>query len=206
MLGTSVQGCSSQDSIQVIVNARPKITTFIPSSGSTGTLVNVTGSDFANVNSVELGGQFTSPTVLSNSALDFNVPLGSATGKIILSNTNGCVDTSASVFLVLNVSALNLKIFMEGFYMGLDQMNSPVLDPLTSDTITVSLYDSATVTGPPSFVTTGVIDINGNGIFTFPASVIGNRYYIAIRHRNSIETWSKFTHLFTASSLYKFTP
>lgn len=206
VLGTSAQGCSSQDSVQVIVNARPKITTFTPSSGSTGTLVNVTGTDFTNVNSVELGGQFTSPNVLSNSALDFNVPTGSATGKIILSNTNGCVDTSATVFLVINVSELNLKIFMEGFYMGLDQMNSPVGDPIVSDTITIALYDSATVTGPPSFVTTGVININGTGTFTFPSSVIGNRYYIAIRHRNSIETWSKLTHLFTASSLYKFTP
>ena len=148
----------------------------------------------------------TSPNVLNNSSLDFNVPAGSASGKIILSNTSGCVDTSTSVFLVLNVSALNLKIFMEGFYSGSGQMNSPVLDPFTSDTITVALYDSATVTGPPSFVTSGVIDINGNGTFTFPSSVIGNRYYIAIRHRNSIETWSKLTHLCTASSLYKFTP
>ncbi len=206
VVGTSTQGCTAKDSVEVIVNTRPNITTFTPSSGGAGTLVNVTGTDFATVNSVELGGQFTSPTVLSNSALDFNVPLGAASGNIILSNTNGCVDTSASVFLVLNVSELNLKIFMEGFYLGLNQMSSPVLDPLTSDTITVSLYDSATVTGPPSFVTSGVIDINGNGIFTFPSSVIGNRYYIAIRHRNSIETWSKFTHLFTASSLYKFTP
>ncbi len=206
VLGTSVQGCTNLDSVQVIVNARPNITTFTPSSGGTGTLVNVTGTDFATVNSVELGGQFTSPNVLNNSSLDFNVPAGSASGKIILSNTSGCVDTSTSVFLVLNVSALNLKIFMEGFYSGSGQMNSPVLDPFTSDTITVALYDSATVTGPPSFVTSGVIDINGNGTFTFPSSVIGNRYYIAIRHRNSIETWSKLTHLFTASSLYKFTP
>ena len=206
VLGTSVQGCTSQDSVEIIVKVRPKITSFTPSNGGAGTLVNVSGTDFTNVTSVELGGQFTAPNVLNNAALDFNVPAGSTSGNIILSNAAGCVDTSASVFLVLNVSELNLKLFMEGFYLGLDLMSSPVLDPIVSDTVTVSLYDSATVTGPPSFVTTGVININGTGTFTFPSSVIGNRYYIAIRHRNSIETWSKFTHLFTASSLYKFTP
>lgn len=206
VLASSIQGCTSIDSVEVIVNDRPHITTFTPASGGASTLVNVTGTNFTGVNSVELGGQFTVPNVLSNAALEFNVPAGSTSGNIIVSNTDGCVDTSATVFLVINVSELNLKIFIEGFYLGLNQMNSPVLDPLTSDTITVSLYDSATVTGPPSFVTSGVIDINGNGTFTFPSTVIGNRYYIAIRHRNSIETWSKLTHLFTASSLYKFTP
>lgn len=206
VVGTSLQGCTAKDSVEVIVNARPKITMFTPSSGGAGTLVNVTGIDFTNVNSVELGSQFAIPTVLSNAALEFNVPVGSTSGNIILSNTDGCVDTSAAVFLVINVSQLNLKIFMEGFYLGSGQMISPVMDPLVSDTITVSLYDSATVMGPPSFVTNGVINIDGNGTFTFPSSVIGNRYYIAIRHRNSIETWSKFTHLFAASSLYKFTP
>ncbi|MBP7243839.1 MAG: hypothetical protein KBA99_00905 [Bacteroidia bacterium] len=206
VVGTSTQGCTDQDSVQVIVNTRPTITTFTPSSGGAGTLVNVIGTNFTNVDTVELGGQFTTPTVLNNATLEFNVPVGSTSGNIILSNTNGCVDTSASVFLVLNVSQLNLKIFMEGFYAGLDQMNSPVGDPIVSDTITVALYDSATVTGPPSFIITGVINKSGNGIFTFPSSVIGERFYIAIRHRNSIETWSKYTHLFTANSLYKFTP
>ncbi|MFN0190288.1 MAG: hypothetical protein ACKVQV_16440 [Bacteroidia bacterium] len=206
VLATSVQGCTSKDSVEVVVNQRPHITTFTPTNGSASTLVNVSGTNFTNVNSVELGGQFATPTVLNPTSLDFNVPAGSTSGSIILSNTDGCVDTSASVFLVINVSQLNLKLFVQGFYSGSGQMISPVMDPLVSDTITVSLYDSATVMGPPSFVTNGVINIDGNGIFTFPSSVIGNRYYIAIRHRNSIETWSKLTHLFTASSLYKFTP
>ncbi|MBK9639060.1 MAG: hypothetical protein IPO63_15180 [Bacteroidetes bacterium] len=130
VVGTSLQGCSAQDSVQVIVNTRPKITTFTPSSGGASTLVNVTGNDFTNVNSVELGGQFATPNVLNSTALEFNVPAGAASGNIILSNTDGCVDTSASVFLVINVSELNLKILMEGFYLGLNQMISPVLDPI----------------------------------------------------------------------------
>ncbi|MBK7965134.1 MAG: SprB repeat-containing protein [Bacteroidetes bacterium] len=206
VLATSVQGCTAKDSVEVIVNDRPHITTFTPSSGGASTLVNVSGTNFTDVNSVELGGQFATPNVLNASSLEFNVPASSTSGNIILSNTNGCVDTSASVFLVINVSQLNLKLMVEGFYSGAGQMTSPVLDPLVSDTITVALYDSANVLGPASFVTSGVFDINGNGTFNFPSTVIGNRYYIVLRHRNSIETWSKLTHLFTASNLYKFTP
>lgn len=203
---SSVLGCTAIDSVEVIVNDRPHITTFTPSSGGASTLVNVSGTNFTDVNSVELGGQFAIPTVLNSTSLDFNVPPSSTSGNIILSNTNGCVDTSTSVFLVINVSQLNLKLMVEGFYSGAGQMTSPVQDPIVSDTITVALYDSLNVTGPPAFVTSGVFDISGNGTFTFPSTVIGNRYYIVLRHRNSIETWSKFTHLFATSNLFKFTP
>jgi hypothetical protein len=206
VLASSTQGCTALDSVQVIVNERPNITTFTPGSGSASTLVNVSGTNFTDVNSVELGGQFTTPTVLNASSLEFNVPASSTSGNIILSTANGCADTSASVFLVINVSQLNLKLMVEGLYLGAGQMASPVQNPTVSDTITVQLYDSLSVTGPPAFVTSGVFDINGNGTFNFPSTVIGNRYYIVIRHRNSIETWSKFTHLFAASNLFKFTP
>ena len=203
---SSVQGCTAQDSVEVVVNARPHITTFTPTSGGAATLVNVTGTNFTGVNSVELGGQFAIPNVLNSTALDFNVPASSTSGKIILSNVDGCVDTSALTFLVINVSQLNLKLLVEGFHTGAGQMISPVQDPLVSDTITIALYDSLNLLAPPAFVTTGVFDISGNGTFTFPSAVIGNRYYIVLRHRNSIETWSKFTHLFGVSNLFKFTP
>lgn len=206
VLATSVQGCTSKDSVEVVVNERPHITTFTPNSGGASTLVNVSGTNFTDVNAVELGGQFAIPTVLNAMSLDFNVPASATSGNIILSNVNGCVDTSASVFLIINVSQLNLKVLVEGFYSGAGQMTSPVQDPMVSDTITVALYDSLNVTGPPAFVTSGVFDISGNGTFAFPSAVIGNRYYIVLRHRNSIETWSKFTHLFAASNLFKFTP
>ena len=209
VLASSVVGCTAADSVEVIVNLTPAIASFTPSSGGSGTLVSVSGNNFTGVNLVELGGQTATPNVLNNASLEFNVPLNASSGNIILTNSDGCTDTSANAFLVLNLSQLQLKVFVEGFYSGAGQMINPLQDPLNpfnADSISVALYDSLNVTGPASFSTNGVIDVNGSGTFTFPSAVIGNRYYIVVRHRNSIETWSKFTHLFTASSLYKFTP
>jgi hypothetical protein len=37
----------------------------------------------------------------------------------------------------------------------------------------------------------GPINTSGNGLFIFPAIFSGNSYYVVIKHRNSIETWSK---------------
>ncbi|MBL0097200.1 MAG: hypothetical protein IPP46_12470 [Bacteroidetes bacterium] len=44
------------------------------------------------------------------------------------------------------------------------------------------------------------------GNFVFPGSSIGNSYYIVVRHRNAIETWSKFPILFNGTAVtYDFT-
>ncbi len=77
-----------------------------------------------------------------------------------------------------------------------------VIDPITyptiCDSIIVELHD---VLSPYSLVysASNIIDINGNGQFTFPSDVLSHSYFIAIRHRNSIETWSKTPVLFNGS-------
>lgn len=57
------------------------------------------------------------------------------------------------------------------------------------DSIEVSL---ALATSPYTimYTTKNVINSTGNGVFTFPGAVQGGNYYIVVRHRNSIETWS----------------
>ncbi len=95
---------------------------------------------------------------------------------------------------------LHLKVLMEGFYLN-NGKQAPVVDPLSlpsaCDTITVELHD---VNYPYNTVysQTGTISTNGNGLFIFPASAIGNNYYLAIRHRNALETWSKLPVMFSA--------
>ena len=96
---------------------------------------------------------------------------------------------------------LNLKAFIEGFYLGNQSMNAvidPVVYPLLCDTITVLLAES---TSPYAIVASdrNVLSIDGNGQFSFTGLNSGSSYYVIVRHRNSLETWSSGTISFTNS-------
>ncbi|HMQ69600.1 MAG TPA: integrin alpha [Ignavibacteria bacterium] len=86
---------------------------------------------------------------------------------------------------------LDLTMFIQGFY------NSGI-DMQVSDTVTVELRNSVS-----PFAVAGqskaIVANDGTVQLTFPSAVSGN-YYIAIKHRNSIETWSASPMAFSTSS------
>ncbi len=121
----------------------------------------------------------------------------STTGNYTVTATDGSVCTvsvNSPVITVNNCTInLQLKAFIEGFYNGGNSMVAvvdPVSYPTLCDTITVELHADTSPYGT-IYSNTGTIDINGNGSFVFPGDVQGNSYYIVIKHRNAIETWSK---------------
>jgi FG-GAP-like repeat len=94
---------------------------------------------------------------------------------------------------------INLKAFMEGLKIpGTDSMIA-VLDPVNypglCDSITVQLVDSATLAVAAS--DQQVISVSGNGVFNFSGLQPNHRYYLAVKYRNALETWSKYSFLFT---------
>ena len=132
----------------------------------------------------------------------------------VITGNAGCatLPTAVSNSIAMTVNAcpvtLNLKVFLSGYYKGNGVMKA-VCDssghPGICDTITVQLNDSA---GSHSMVysAVSVIDINGNGSFVFPASVYGKYYYLSIKHRTSLETWSGSPLYMNNSSIsYDFT-
>ncbi|MBP9191501.1 MAG: hypothetical protein KBF96_03025 [Ignavibacteria bacterium] len=99
---------------------------------------------------------------------------------------------SNTLFQPLNVQ-LNLKALIQGFY-------SSVTDKMIKDTATVFLrYKTAPYTIADS--SKAVLDSNGNGAFLF--SRVGNEvnYYISVKHRNTIESWSNTFKYFYNNSL-----
>jgi photosystem II stability/assembly factor-like uncharacterized protein len=77
---------------------------------------------------------------------------------------------------------LNLTAFIQGFY-------SNTTNKMIKDTATVFLRNN---TSPFSIVDTArsVLDSTGKGSFYFNKISIGSNYFIALKHRNSMETWS----------------
>jgi endonuclease/exonuclease/phosphatase family metal-dependent hydrolase len=115
--------------------------------------------------------------------------------------TTDCIN-SDSIFIsstACSFITLQLQLFLEGYYLS-GQVLQPVLynnglstNPNACDSITCELYTS---TG--TFVTSkkGLLLIDGNVSVLFPSTILGNSYYIVVKSRNTIETWSMLPVLF----------
>lgn len=128
---------------------------------------------------------------------------------------NACGTMTSNVIVVSenNCSAiLQLKFFIQGYYSSGGLMQQVLFsqgidpDPLSDavDTVTVELHDALT----PEQVTASVnsiLHMDGTVTCTFPPAVIGADCYIAIHHRNALETWSSTPLLMSTSNTYDFT-
>jgi hypothetical protein len=94
---------------------------------------------------------------------------------------------------------LQLTLFIGGFYSGNRMLFSPVDydgSPVT-DSVTVELASPYSCYRTLHRVT-GAINTNGTGSFQFN-NVQGQSFYIVIKHRSSLVTWSKNPVLFNSS-------
>ncbi len=129
--------------------------------------------------------------------------LGVGVYSVIATDQNGCTAT-ANYTIATNGTCnvtLNLKAFLQGMYIGSGTMQPTLFalgisgDQTASDSITVELHD---VTDPTITIASSTVILHTDGIaqIQYPSSVIGSSYYIVIRNRNTIETWSKLPVLF----------
>ena len=97
----------------------------------------------------------------------------------------------------LNIpSKLNLNVLIEGLYNG---------TTMVSDTVFVELRNTTSPYGLVQQKKT-ILNTLGSGVATFNSSTEGTSYYIVVKHRNSIETWSTSSQSFTSGTIsYDFT-
>lgn len=104
--------------------------------------------------------------------------------------------TGAWAFTTLQTLNSNLKVYLEGFYNGTTQVQD-----------TVKIYLAAS-TSPYAFVDTSQVFMNstGQGVCSFQRAANGS-YYIVVRHRNHLETWSALPQAFSTGNTvnYDFT-
>lgn len=103
---------------------------------------------------------------------------------------------------------LSLKLFIEGYWNGSNSMK-PVLhnqglpNNITDcDSIIVELHPS---TSPftTTYSNTTILNINGTANVKLPASISGS-YYIVVKHRNGLQTWSALPVVMTNQTSYDF--
>lgn len=109
----------------------------------------------------------------------------------------------------LTPCSLSLTLFLEGLYTGSSTMtaapynSNPAYSSTVADTVTVELHSG---TAPYAKVdsATAVVSTSGALSTSFSSSRNANSYYIVVKHRNSVETWSASPVLFTSSTSYNF--
>ncbi len=125
-------------------------------------------------------------------------PVAAGTPVYTAIASNGiCTNSASQQLTVTNCSAtiaVNLKLFLQGYYDAGSNLMQPVLNNQAVpsslanqvDTITVELHDPSTFALIDSkkavLLTDGTVSAN----FTQPAG----SYYVAIKHRNTLQTWS----------------
>lgn len=107
--------------------------------------------------------------------------------------------------------SIKLNLFLQGYYAG-GRLMRPVLNnqavsgslAMETDTITVSLYDPSML-DIPVVSNKGILHTDGTVCVEFPSTIPGS-YYMAVKHRNTIETWSSATvTISNLPALYDFT-
>jgi len=137
------------------------------------------------------------PTIIMPDSLTLGnyLTLNSGTGFIYVALARVTGTTENSLQTPTNVN-LNLKAEIEGLYNGAQ---------MVSDTVNVELHNFSS---PYGLIDSkkGVLDSEGAGLFSFSNAQNGVPYYIALKHRNAVETWSATGNSFSSSALsYDFT-
>ncbi len=120
----------------------------------------------------------------------------SPSNNMLRAGTHGRGVFQAYIDFTVPVEINSLTALIEGFYNGTS---------MVADTITVELRNA---NSPFDIVdqTKILLGINGQGTGRFYNAVNGTPYYIVLKHRNAVETWSATAQTFTNNELnYDFT-
>jgi subtilisin-like proprotein convertase family protein len=106
---------------------------------------------------------------------------------------------------VLTLSSTYIEGYMNGGVMRPVLLNSGVPGATSGqcDTITVALHAATSPFAQVQSVKV-VLGTTGAATVVFPPSVIGNSYYLVIKGRNLLETWSADPVSFSATTAYSF--
>ena len=151
-----------------------------------------------------------SATYTANTLLNGDQIICEMTSNEVCVQPQGATISNPVTVTVISCSSwtLNLKVYIEGFYIG-NGLMKPIIDaigqPTICDTITVELRKDVAPFDSVERIK-GVISTSGNGSFVFSFATSGNAYFIVVRHRNGMVTWSRNAIVFNNGTInYDFT-
>ena len=201
--GTSTTtGCSKTSTRLISIKSLPNVTTTAsPTTVCSGNASTLTASG-ANTYVWQPSGATTSSIVVN----PVNTSIYTVTGT---STTSGCSKSATRTVTVNCGNNLNLKTVIQGYYQGTQTMSSTLLNQGQPNSITQtdSIQVELRQTVAPyniAYLVSGVLQTNGNFDCYLPSTVNGNSYYVVVKHRNALETWSSSPLLFSTITSYDF--
>jgi hypothetical protein len=204
--GENSNGCVSSNRIPVSAHGflLPNLTSTVPASANQGDPIDLLGISLGYNPVVRVNNTDVLPiTSLTDTQLDVDLNT-TYSGIVSISVTTACGVDSIPFLINSSTLTLNLSLFLQGFYTGGSQM-TPVLtnngisvNPTEVDTIQIELRDPLS---PATVLHSGqsVLHVDGTASMTIPSAMNGLSAYIVVRHRNSLETWSKLPVTFGGS-------
>jgi hypothetical protein len=227
--GTNAKGCDSTIQLHLTINTPTSSTidiaqcygynwngvTYSNSGYYTFHTTNAKGCDSTAFLNLTINNASTSNINITNCGnYIWNGNMYTSSGLYTFSTNNalGC-DSISILSLQINNCAndLNLKVFIEGLYQGVNAMQPYLFNLELSDS--ANYCDSVEVclwsvdhlnSASPDFCTKTILKTNGLAHFILPSDFEGD-YYIALKHRNSIEIWSAQPVSIPTTNLYDFT-
>ncbi|MBL7766813.1 MAG: M4 family metallopeptidase [Chitinophagaceae bacterium] len=185
---TTATGCTATATRTIVVNPLPNV-------GASASLSTICSGNSTTLTGVGASTYIWEPGSIAGNPISV-FPGATTTYTVTGTNANGCVNTATQTITVNNCNSIvNVKLFIEGYYIGGGLMNPALLNqgvgisPTVADTIEIQLRDPITFALVATAKT--LLNTNGNATCNF-AGFTGN-YYLAIRHRNAVETWSMST-------------
>jgi blue copper oxidase len=177
----------------------PVITSFQPLTLSSGALATINGKQLLNATSVNFNSVSSIYNILSDSVITATVPAAATSGLINIANS--CGTAASSNYSLVSNASFSVQFFLQGLYISGGQMSSSA--GTAADSATIRLYTPGDVNNYAYSIKT-TVSTSGNLICTIPGSFIGRKYWICIRQRNSVETWSRSPVTITHGGLYSF--
>jgi hypothetical protein len=154
---------------------------------------------------VSTSSSFTSYVVnVSTTISGYTIPSGILQGytkyywRVASKNGGGTGSySSAWNFTTVQTFNLNLKVYLEGFYNGTTQVVDTVKVYLAQNTSPFTLKDSSSA----------ILGTDGTANTISFAKASSGTYYVVIKHRNHLETWSSLAMYFSTGNTvsYNFT-
>jgi hypothetical protein len=212
LLGSGINACSLSTSVSIAsatVLPQKQILTTCNSYTWNGTVytrsgtylynyVNASGCSYSDTLQLTINQSTHQSDVVSASAsYTWHGASYTTSGRYVYSYVNQLGCPSADTLYLTIQNKFVIKLFLEGSYTGGGMMTNTLYnlglsdDETATDSIWVDLWRLADLSGNiPFYSFKTLLHKNGIAALTLPASMQGNSYYISIRHRNSIETWS----------------
>ncbi len=167
----------------------------------------------AGIQSTRLQAQTLNPNVIasaggfsSTAAGSLSFTIGETNTKTLTSATHMLTQGFQQPFLL----RLNLKAFIEGYYQGSGTMANVLYNQgvtafsgIECDTVQIELRQSV-APYTMMYTTTAMLQTDGQMLIT-GSLPIGQAYYIVLKHRNAVETWSANPVILSDHTTYDFT-